>query len=184
MRKKNMFWAVLFISVGVILLIQTVFKIELPVMRILFGIFLIYIGVKVIAGSFGHRMHYFRIDKISSDTESIFTQNNMKVKKENGEINRKFSTVFGSSNLDLRGLSAEELSQEIKIDNAFGQTTVITDVGTPIKAHVDTGFASVIIRGQKINSFGEADFQTSDFSSDKPALKLDIDAAFGQVVVE
>lgn len=179
-----MFWAVLFISVGVILLIQTVFKIELPVLRILFGIFLIYMGLKIIFGSFGHRMSYFKVHKISSDTESIFTQNDMKAKSSDGVVNRKFSTVFGSSSLDLRGLSAEELSQEIKIDNAFGRTVVLTDSATPVKAKVDTGFASVTIRGQKIASFGEADFQTPDYSSDKPALKLNIDAAFGEVVVE
>ena len=179
-----MFWAVLFISVGIILLIQTVFKIELPIMRILIGVFLIYMGFKVIAGSFGHRMSYFRVNKISTDTESIFSQNDMKVKKADGQINRKFSTVFGNSNLDLRGLGIEDLSQEIKIDNAFGRTNVLTDSATPIKAHVDTGFASVTIRGQKISSFGEADFKTPDYSSDKPALKLDIDAAFGEVVVE
>lgn len=184
MRKKSMFWAVLFISIGVILIIQTVFKIDLPILKILFGIFLIYMGVKVIASSFGHRMSYFRVHKISSDTESIFTQNEMKLKKENGEINRKFTTVFGNSNLDLRGLSAEDLTQEIKIDNAFGRTSVITDLAVPIKAHVDTGFASVTIRGQKISSFGEADFQTPDYSADKPALQLDIDAAFGDVVVK
>lgn len=179
-----MFWAVLFISVGVIILIQTVFKIELPIIRILFGVFLVYMGFKVIFGSFGHRMSYFKVDKISTDTESIFTQNNMKAKKMDGNINRKFSTVFGSSNLDLRGLSGEDLAAEIKIDNAFGRTNVLTDPSMPIKAQVDTGFASVTIRGQKVGSFGEADFQTPDYSSDKPALKLNIDAAFGEVVVE
>lgn len=179
-----MFWAVLFISVGVILLVQTVFKIDLPVMRILFGVFLIYMGLKVIFGSFGQRMSYFKVHTVSSDTESIFTQNNMKAKGSDGQINKKFSTVFGSSKLDLRGLSAEELSHEIKIDSAFGRTQVLTDSNTPIKAEIDTGFAGVTIRGQKISSFGETFFQTSDYSVDKPALKLNIDAAFGEVIVE
>ncbi len=179
-----MFWAILFIAVGVILLIQTVFKIELPVMRILFGVFLIYMGLKVIFGSFGHRMSYFKVDKISSDTESIFTQNEMKAKDQGGQLNKKFSTVFGSSNLDLRGLTVDELNNDIKIDSAFGRTHVLTDATTPIKAHIDTGFASVSIRGQKIANFGEIDYQSPDYSADKPALKLDIDAAFGEVVIE
>ena len=179
-----MFWAVLFIAVGVILLIQTVFKIDLPVMRILFGVFLIYMGAKIIFGSFGHGMSYFKVNKISSDTESIFTQNEMKAKDQSGQVNKKFSTVFGSSTLDLRGLTGEELNQEIKIDSAFGRTQVKTDSTTPIKAHIDTGFAAVNIRGQKIGSFGEMDYQSPNYSADKPALKLDIDAAFGEVVVE
>ena len=84
----------------------------------------------------------------------------------------------------MRGLTGEELNQEIKIDSAFGRTRVLTDSGTPIKAHIDTGFAAVSIRGQKIGNFGEMDYQSPDYSADKPALKLDIDAAFGEVVVE
>lgn len=179
-----MFWAVLFISIGMILLLQTIFKIELPIFRILFGIFLIYIGVKFIFGSFGHRVSYFKVDKISTDTQSIFSQNELKAKKADGQINRKYSTVFGSSTLDLRGLTAEELAQEIKVENAFGKTEVLTDATTPIKAQVESGFASVIIRGQKVANFGDSDFQSPDYSSDKPALKLKIEAAFGEVVVE
>lgn len=184
MRTKGMFWAILFISVGLILLLQNIFGINIPVLRILFGIFLVYLGVKVIAGAFGHRMHYFRIDRVSTDTESIFTSGHMKAKDNDGKFNKKFATVFGTSKLDLTGLSQEELAEEIKIDNAFGRTLVMTDKNMPIKAHVEAGFASVNVRGQKVVSFGDADFQTPDYSSDKPALKLDINAAFGEVVVE
>ena len=184
MRKKNMFWAILFIAVGVILLIQTVFNIELPIVRILIGLLLIYMGFKMITKPSSPGIISLKVNKISSDTETIFTQNEMKAKTSDGSTHRKFSTVFGSSNLDLRGLTPEDLAQEIKIENAFGRTLVKTDNTIPIKANVDTGFASVSIRGQKTGNFGDSLLQTTDYSSDKPAYKLNINAAFGEVIVE
>jgi predicted membrane protein len=178
-----MLWAILFIAIGVILLLQSVFKIDLPILKILFGIFLIYMGVKVIAGSFGHKISYFKVNKITTETESIFSENTLKSKNNDGQVNRKFSTVFGSSKLDLSSLTDEELGNEIKIDNAFGKTIIQTNAAIPIKATVETGFAKVTIRGQSTSQFGETVIQTPDYSSEKPALILQIDAAFGEVII-
>ena len=120
-----------------------------------------------------------------TETETVFSQsNNLKAHQADGSINRKFSTAFGSSTLDLRDLSPEELNGEFKIENAFGRTRVLTNVATPIIARIDSGFASVSVRDQKVSSFGDAEIRTTDYKDGAPALKLKIEAAFGSVEVE
>ena len=180
-----MFWAILFLAIGVILLIQTVFKIDLPIVRIAIGLFIMYIGFKIIAGGFGVRVNRFKVDKISTETETVFSNSNdLKVRQNDGGLNRKFSTAFGSSTLDLRDLTTEELATEFKIENAFGRTRVLTNPATPIIAQIDSGFASVQVRDQKVGAFGEAELRTPEYKADLPALKLKIEAAFGSVEIE
>ena len=183
-RAKGMFWAVFFIAVGIILLVQHVFKIDLPIIKILFGLFLIYMGVKVLASSFNVKVRGFTVDKISTDSKAVFSNSNFKVKGNAGYTNESFTSVFGSSVLDMTGLTEEDLKKDYKIENAFGKTTVTTDADTPIIAWVESGFASVEIRDQKISSFGEAEIKTSNYDATKPALKLKIEAAFGSVEVK
>lgn len=179
-----MFWALLFLSIGALLLLQTIFKIDLPILKILFGVFLIYMGVKVIAGSFGLKMHRFKIEKVSTESEAVFSDSEFRAKKTDGSVNRKYSTVFGGSVLDLRGLSADELKEKIEIDSAFGKVKVITDSHMPLKVEINSAFASVAIRGQKFGAFGDIQFQSPDFKSDQAYLNLGIDVAFGEVTID
>jgi predicted membrane protein len=180
----KMFWGFLFLSIGILLILQNVFGINLPILRILFGLFLIYLGIKVIAGSFGHRMIGFKLEKIASENQAIFMESNFKL---NSDFDKKheFTTAFGSSSLDLSDLPESQLDKTIKIENAFGKTKIKTNPQHAIKAKVSIGFGSVKIRGQKLGSLGEIDFKSENFNKDTAnVLMLDIDNAFGEVIIE
>lgn len=178
-----MFWGIMFLAIGIVVIIQTIFKIDLPVLKILFGVFLIYMGLKVIFGSFGLSVKGFQVEQISTETQSVFSNSEFKSRQADGSINKKFSTAFGNSVLDLSDLSEEELSKEIQISNGFGKTLVKTNPAIAIKAQVAAGFASVKIRDQKVGVVGETDIQTPGWSADKPHYKLKIETGFGEVTV-
>lgn len=179
-----MFWGILFLAVGVLIILQQVLRIDLPILKILFGLFLVYLGVRVIFGSFGLQVSGFRVEKLSTSTETVFTDTTFKSHGEDGRLNREYSTAFGTSNLDLSNLKSEELAQAIEISNAFGVTKVKTAAGQQIRARISIGFGSVRIRGQKTGSFGEVDYLSPGFVEGQPTLELKINCAFGEVQVE
>lgn len=180
-----MFWGFLFLAIGVVIIIQHVFNIDLPILKILFGLFLIYLGLKIIFGSFGMRMNAFRVDRVSTGTEAIFSEALFKARSsESNEVNSKFSTAFGSSTLDLTDLTPEELAGRFKISNAFGKTKVKTNPEHGIKAHISVGFGSVKIRGENQGALGEINYKSENYKSQGPNLQLDIDNAFGEVEIE
>ncbi len=179
-----MFWGFLFLSIGVLLILQNIFGINLPILKILFGLFLIYLGLKVIAGSFGHRMVGFKFEKIASENQAIFMESNFKL---NSDLDKghEFTTAFGQSSLDLSEISESQLTKTIKIENAFGKTKIKTNPQHAIQAKISVGFGSVKIRGQKLGSLGEIDFKSENFNKDSAQiLSLDIENAFGEVIIE
>lgn len=184
MRKKSMFWGLLFLIIGLIIIIQTVFKIDLPIIRILFGCLLIYWGVKVLFGSFGLRVSGFQFEKVSTDTESAFSETAFRVRNPDGSINKRFSSAFSSTTIDLRDLKPEEMDATFKIESGFSTVKVLTPPTIPLKVLVSSGFAKVKVRGQKIGLIGETEFQSPGFSADQPHIKLQIEVGFGDVNVE
>lgn len=179
-----MFWGLLFLVIGAILVIQNVFNIDLPILRICFGVLLIYWGLQVVFGSFGMKFKTFHVNSKSSSHEAVFATTMMKSHKEDGSFNSTFTTAFGSSQIDLSGLSAEDLKNEIKIENAFGHTKILTNKNIPVQVKVSAGFSSVEVRGVSFGAFGDDTFQTENLNTAEPYLKLKIESGFGKVIVE
>jgi predicted membrane protein len=180
---KSMFWSLFFIALGILLLIQQVLHVNLPLIRIFFGLFVVYLGLKILFGAFGIEINRGRVNKVSTSTEFVFANGDFKVYEEN-KVNKKFSTVFGNSNLDLSDLSKMTNEDTVKIENVFGKTKIkiAPDCGVKIKA--DIAFGNIKVRGQKLGSFGEIDFATPNFNSAAKKLNLDIDTVFGEVEIE
>lgn len=179
-----MFWGLLFLVIGVIIIIQTVFKIDLPILRLLFGFVLIYLGVKVVFGSFGMKVSGFTVEKIATQSEAAFSDVNFKFRNADGTLNKSFSTAFSKSTLDLKDIKPEELESTIKIASGFSSLKVLTPEGLPIKAQISSGFSNIKIRGQKIGTLGDTEYQSPGFSATAPHLKLQIEAGFGNITVE
>lgn len=181
-----MFWGILFLAIGVIFIIQHIFSINIPILRVLLGLILIYWGIKVIFGSFGMHFHglNFKYNKIANDTEVIFSEGNLNVKtKEDGRLNKEFSTIFGSSFLDLSGLTEEDLKESFEINNVFGKTVVKIPSQIPIRVTANTAFGSVHAMGSKMGILGEASYNSPEYDDKKAALNLVINCVFGEVEI-
>lgn len=181
-----MFWGILLLVVGLLIIIQHVFNINLPIIKILFGVLLIYFGLKLIFGSFGVKISGFKNTSISSDTEAVFAESEFKItNSDDGQINTKYTTAFGNSRLDLTSINPNDLQEPIKITNAFGRTRIKTNPDHAILAKISVGFGTVKIRGQKLGSLGEIEYKSDNLSTNaNPPLRLEIDNAFGDIEIE
>ena len=181
--KKSMFWSLFFIVFGVLLLIQHVINVDLPLMRIFFGLFLMYLGLKVLFGSFGIEINGAKVKKVATSTEFIFAGGDFKL-NEHDHVNKRFSTVFGNSNLDLTDLSKLNSEDQIKIENVFSKTKIKTPADYELNIKSNIAFGSVRVRGQKLGALGEVDYKTPNYPNSAKKLNLVIDSVFGEVEIE
>lgn len=182
MGKTSMFWGIALVTIGLIFLVQSIFKIDLPIFRILLGVGIVYLGVKMIFGSFGLEIRGAKLEKVATATSVVFTEADLKSKSDN-VVNRDFQTVFGNSKLDLSDLNSEELSEKIEVSAVFGKTQVITPRDLPLVVETNTAFGSVNVRGDKTSAIGNGIFRTPGFQSDKPYLKIEANSVFGEVEI-
>jgi len=138
-----MFLGVFLLLLGLSIIIRILFKIDVPLVRITFACFLIYMGIRMITGmGCGNSRHhifstFMNPSKLNESTDS------------HGE--KSYSTVFGKSRIDLTarpGGSDEKsssLPRHIEIHSVFGETTVLINpkIATRIKATSVFGIAEM-----------------------------------------
>ncbi|MBL7689099.1 MAG: hypothetical protein JNJ49_13780 [Bdellovibrionaceae bacterium] len=183
MKERSMFWGLFFVTVGILLVVQTVLKIDLPIARILFGLVVIYIGVKMVLGSFGINLNGFRVDQIATSNEAVFTEVEFSAKKDATTLNKEFSTVFGNSKLDLTGLTADDYKHGFEVSTVFGKTEIKTPADLPLVVETNAVLGSVKVRGEKTGSMGNGVFKTPGFEADKPHVRIEANSVFGEIEI-
>ena len=90
---SKVFWGVVVLLIGISIIAQAVFKINLPVFKIVFGLILLYAGFKVLAGAFGF--------KSTPKQESASVFSSQRVSVDQFRDNVEYSSVFGSQEVDF-----------------------------------------------------------------------------------
>lgn len=179
-----MFWGLLFVSVGLLILIQTILKVDLPIVRILLGVFVAYIGVKMVFGAFNLNIDGLRFEKVATASKMVFSDGDLSASGDgSGKVNREFATVFGNSKLDLSNLTSDELKKGIEISTVFGKTEVKTSPDIPLMVSTNSAFGKVNVRGDESTAIGNGVYRTPDFSTDKPHLKIEANSVFGSIEI-
>jgi len=179
-RGHSMFWGLAFITLGVVLLVNHVLGWNLPLFRILFSVFVIYVGFKMLFNSFG-----LHAGPLRTDFQAVFSKSDFSFpSKDDSGTKRSYQTVFGESILDLSSADLSQNNQEIKIDNVFGQTTLKIKKGTPFKVEADVVFGNIKSPDKRTSSFGDWSMQSEDFSTSKNHLLIKADVVFGQLNIE
>jgi len=179
-----MFWGVFFVVLGILMLLNYVFGLHLPVFRILFAVFIIYLGIKMLFGSFG-----FETRKITTDYQAVFSKSKFSFPSQDNNRNGKessndYQTVFGNSELDLTTIDLTKGNEKIEIDNVFGQTKLYLKKETPFKIESSVVFGQISLPDKQMSSIGDWSYQSESFSKDKNHLLIQADVVFGQLVIE
>ncbi len=154
----NLFWPVLLIIAGGLLLVRTVFNVNLPVFKILLAVALVWGGVALISSSatkspvvFGSRMDL-------SDSALEYT------------------VMFDSSEIDL---SDEVITRELmEINCVFGKAVVVLPANRSVHIEATGAFCSLRSPGGRTITFGEG---TYDCGEGEP-LTIKANCVFGELV--
>lgn len=168
---SGVFWGIVILLIGGSVILKATTGLKIPVVRIVFGLILVYWGVRVIAGGFvnGSKKH-----------DAVFGE----AKIATGTPEKKYTTVFGSSRIDLGAVKLDTKPVTVDTDTVFGSTRIVIPKGIPVSVKVDAVFASATLPDGSSVSFGSRVYKSTNYVKDKPALKIKADVVFGELVVK
>ncbi len=170
----GVFWGALLILIGLALIIRFVFNVDFPVVKVLFAMFFIYIGLRILFGSFG----FFRFQTGPDDVifgEKEFYQH---------EPNKEYNIVFGKGNFDFTGVDLSNGNVNVKIGTVFGASEIRIDRDMPVKIEADAVFAGAELPDGNTAVFGSSSYQSETYEPDSNHLKIKLDVVFGGAQVK
>lgn len=166
---------VLIILFGLGIIVNVVFHVNIPIFKILFGLLLIYIGLKIILGN------WFPSPVIQKHSrDAVFNNRTYHGLPDNSN---EYNAVFGKAVIDLRGIELKEKITRIKINAVFGGAEVILDKNMPVRIKADAVFGGVQTPENVAGGFGAASYQSQDFDENKNYLLIDASSVFGGIEI-
>ncbi|HNS12171.1 MAG TPA: LiaF-related protein [Bacteroidia bacterium] len=165
------FWGVLIILFGLSIILKEVFHINFPFLRVIFGIFLIIWGIKVISGSSW---------KNKNENTAIFSSANMSYENSKKEYN----IVFGRGDIDLFKSEMPDRNRKIEVNVVFGNGNLIINDSIPTRVEMNSVFGNVRTDKDKASGFGSATYTTGTYNPNEPHYKIEANAVFGNLVID
>jgi len=169
---SGIFWGLVLILIGASIILKVVFDIDLPVVRTIFGLLLIALGIQILFGI------SFKRTPSKGGNDAIFTERVFQFNSGHSDYN----TIFGKSSLDLSRWKEGE-NNRVEINTIFANSRIRISEKVPIKIKSDTVFGSIILPGQNINAFGSYNYTSPAYKEGKPHLFIEINTVFGATEV-
>lgn len=112
----------------------------------------------------------------------MFGETNVVVNDTN--ISKEYSVVFGQGKFDLSTLTVTDKNRELEIATVFGQGTIILNPAVPAVVKIDSAFGSGRAPDGNIISFGSYTYKSKAYKENAPALEIDANVVFGELVVK
>jgi hypothetical protein len=167
---------VLIIFFGLGIIIDVVFHVNIPVGKILFGLFLIYIGLKIILG--GSFPSPITVHGHPGDT--LFNERTFHGPSSDS---KEYNAIFGKAMVDLRGIELKEKVTRIKVAVIFGGAEVILDKNIPVRIKAEAVFGGVKLPENVTGGFGSASYQSQNFEEDINYLLIEASSVFGGIEI-
>ena len=167
------FWGSILLIIGLTMIVNVVFKINLPVFRIVIATVFIFIGIKLLLGRhvrvFGHE-----------STHCTSTFQHMK----NNDAAQEFNVVFSKGNVDLRSVNVDgAVPVNVQVHTVFGSSTILLQRDTPVRIKSNTAFAAVDLPNAQNVVVGSTSYQSDSLDLSKGFLDLELDVVFGNTKV-
>ena len=170
----GVFWGAVLIFIGLALIIRFVFNVDFPVIKVLIAGFFIYLGIRILFGSFG----MFNIK--SGPNDVLFSEREF-VHPEN---NKEYNVIFGKGNFDFRDIDLSEGNVNVKIGTVFGASEIIIDRDMPVRINADAVFSGAELPDGNTAVFGSSSYESESFSPDSNHLRIKLDVVFSGVDVK
>lgn len=165
------FWGIIIVLIGLSIILREVFHINFPFIRVIFGLLLIYWGIKVIVGGFYRNHHHH---------SAVFSEAKMDARGKGGEYN----IVFGNGTIDLFKMETPDRNQKVEVNVVFGSGTLILNDSIPARIEMNTVFGRVRSPERGSGGFGTSSYQTSAYKENEPYVKIEANAVFGNLEIE
>ncbi len=169
----GLFWGAFLLLLGVALIIKVVFNVDFPVFKVLVGIFLVLLGLKVLFGrTFISERHF-------SPEETIFNERVY----DNPDSGKEYTVLFGKGVYDFTNVDLEQGSFRAKVSTVFGGTQIIIPRDKPVRIQADAVFAGAELPDGNNAVFGTTVYESASYRQDSASIDIKVDVVFGGVQV-
>jgi predicted membrane protein len=169
----GLFWGAFLLLLGIALIIKVVFQIDFPVFKVLVGIFLILLGIKVLFGRFGVSQHHFEPE------ETIFSERTY----DDPEPGKEYTVLFARGVYDFTNVDLSKGSFRTKISTVFGGAQIIIPREVPVRIKADAVFAGAELPDGNTAVFGNSVYESENWHPDSTGIDIKVDVVFGGVQV-
>jgi predicted membrane protein len=164
------FWGIVIALIGISIIMKEVFQVSFPFFRILIGVFLLWLGVKVM---FGIRFK-------NTEHSIAFENRTLKYDKAHNE----YQTVFGNATFDFTDVVVTDQTVKVEVKAIFSGGTVVVNTLTPVELKMSTAFGQVQSPGNSANGFGNNSWVSPGCDLSKPHLVIEASAVFGRLELQ
>ncbi len=169
----GIFWGIILVIIGLGIIIRVVFNIHFPIFKFLVAFFFIFIGLRILLGSFG----LFRWE--AKETDILFKEERVRP-----EDKKEYNVIFSSGEFDLRDIDLGLGNYQVKVNTIFGGTIIKVNEGTPLRIDVDAVFASAKLPKGNSAVIGSSLYTNEAYVEGDNYLFIKADVVFGSVEVK
>lgn len=164
---RHYFWGIFLIAAGAFLLLKHYLNLNVPTGRILFGLFIVSVGVSILIGGF----------TVSRDGTFIFSDGRI----DGTEVGRDHNVIFSRGVVDLTNLSADR--RKVEINTIFGTTDLVIPANRRVTIRSSAAFGTAEMPDGGRVHFGELIYRQNAEESDLPELVIELNTVFGSTSV-
>jgi predicted membrane protein len=165
----GVFMGIVFLTVGIILLLNTFFHFNINVFKLTIGILIILFGVFILFNGFGFQ----------DSRNIIFREGIIRV----SEVQKEYNIIFSSGTVDLSKIKIEDEVKKIAVHTIFADGKIILnpDVLTLIRA--SSAFGELEFPDRSSVIFSSRNYRIGDISTDQGYLEIEANAVFGKLKI-
>lgn len=165
---QSLIWGTILILLGISLVLKSLFRITIPLVRPFLGCVMIYLGLTIMMDPF---------HQTADKRTVIFAKSNLVAQ----DHVHTYNTTFGSSTVDLTTFKQSTEPQHVTINTVLGATEIILNPALVTKITVNAISARAELPDETLVSFGRNIYRSSD--AQEPELIVDINAVLANVSV-
>lgn len=166
---SGIFWGFIVILFGVVILLKSVFHVNIPFFKIFIGIIIIFFGISIIFNAINSRRN-----------NTVFGEYNFNFETIEKEYNIVFSKgVFDFTNFNFSNYNGEF----IKINSAFSKSEIYLSRNFEYEIRADSVFGVVSLPNGESVSFGNIARLENAENSELKRINLHVSSVFGETKI-
>ncbi len=165
---SSFFWGAVIILFGLSIILNAVFHIRIPVFSIIIALIFIYLGMKILFGSFGIK---------TSKNTVVFSTSNMKCANKNEEYN----IIFGKGSIDLSEIELDDEFLDFEVNVVFGRGDVMINPAKPFIVKVSSVFSSAHLPDGNVAAIGNNTYISPGYVKGQKYISVRADVVFGEL---
>jgi len=163
----GVFMGIVFLTVGIILLLNTFFNFNINVFKLTIGILIVLYGVFILFNGFGFQ----------DSGNIVFREGIIRV----SEVQDEYNIIFSSGTVDLSKVKIEGEVKKIEVNTIFAEGKVILNPDVPTLIRASSAFGELELPDRSSVIFSSQKYRIGDISADQGYLEIEASAVFGRL---